>query len=269
MRNITFLEFVLHRLVGPPRGHLYPCPFREHSSGQHHVVVNAPRINERTGREHPIKGRCHRGCGPGPGGCFSEFDVLRAVRPSARYPERLAILADLRGQYEAQLVGKGVPEAAGYGCSPPTFSFPRERTGPIESVDDPRVSDAWSMLCTYFDQRGIGSDRGYSVLREMYERGHFRDFGRWARYVLEFWRLFIESRDAVNAEHIRACEDAGCEWACCRFMQGLPPLPSLTVEQHLRRARQRKLEAEEHQRQMDETLQGIYANVDRLPEVRR
>jgi len=220
---MTFLEYVLRKLVGPPQGNYFPCPFREHSN-PYQVVVNKPAIDAAgTGRQFAVKGRCHRACGPGPRGCFDEFDVVQAVRPDMLYPERVALVAKLRAEWQAGLSAPG-----------------KARTGILFSPtgrqrDDPhRIPVAWANLMD--DLRRAGVDTGeevYMLVKRYYDAGYFQDDG-WDRKemseVLIYWRDSLDWCAESDRLHLQGCDDHECDAIVCRAARGLPPLTTEQIE---------------------------------------
>lgn len=85
---MTFLEHVIRKYIGPPRGGYWKCPYCDRRNPS--VLVNAPKAGCK------VKWRCVAAGCPVSGKPRDEYDLLRIYHPDTRYPEQRAMVADLR-----------------------------------------------------------------------------------------------------------------------------------------------------------------------------
>lgn len=121
MRTVpqSFLEWLLLRMVGEPQGRWWKCPFADgvlHHG--YHVAINDPLLRS-DGTPYPVKGRCMRGCAPGPRGCFDELDLIGLLYPDLQYFEPRRVKRDeLQRAWEAACRAGGVVEVGVGGLDP-------------------------------------------------------------------------------------------------------------------------------------------------------
>lgn len=179
----TFLEFVCTRMFGPPAyragdGESYwPCP-RCGAEGKFHTRPHDPRYRDRFS--------CYR-CGT----FGDEFDAVWLALPASKFPERLAIVADLRAEYER---GTRDQNTRGHN-GPATPSFPGDQSA---TRSERAVAILWANLLDDVRADGIDSERARRAVEELYDRGYFADFGRLVGRVLAYWTEFEEWRAAVD-----------------------------------------------------------------------
>jgi hypothetical protein len=220
--TMTFLEFVLYRYVGAPRGNYWTCPWCEHPNPS--LVVNEPL------EDHAIKFRCHRCQKWG-----DEFDVLEwfGVRP---FDARRTVLNQLRREWEEaerEDTHQHTDTTGGTRrtpSSPPKGRFERERMFAIGL--------AWNDLMDRYRAEGIDRDEAYELFAAS-------DEARERPELLEYWDDFRAWIKKTTDAHMMECRDPECDTYCCRALRGLPPLTREEIAQQVEAEKARLREMSE------------------------
>lgn len=177
----TFLEFVCTRMFGQPAYRagdgesFWQCP-RCGAEGKFHTRPHVPRYKDRFA--------CYR-CGM----FGDEYDAVWLALPASKFPERLAIVADLRNEYKRGTHAPNDPSG------PAAPFFPGDHQ---PGRDERAVALLWANLLDDVRADGIDPERARRAVEELYERGYFADFGRLVGRVLAYWSEFDEWRAAVD-----------------------------------------------------------------------
>lgn len=124
----TFLEFVLRRYIGSPQGRYWQCPWCNHPTP-------SLQINPGGGRGAD-KLKCHRCFGHRE--CRDEDDIVKFIEgDTSTYPQRLAILSQLRNEWSAGTDRSGV----GSNPTPVTLPAPGIDWGVIAASYGPALSE--------------------------------------------------------------------------------------------------------------------------------
>ncbi len=247
---MTFLEHVIRKYIGPPRGGYWKCPYCDRRNPS--VLVNAPKAGCK------VKWRCVAAGCPVSGKPRDEYDLLRIYHPDTRYPEQRAMVADLRAEWEAAEEAAGCGESGTHDAAEDCPSSPRGHSRQY----DRDIAQAWAGLYEDVRRLGIDPDEAYEVLWRLYDRGYFRHAGWHMRRVLGYWQAFLEWVEETNASHRAACRADECDWWCCRAARGLPPLTREEIAaQRAEAEAQRAADRAEFERGVDELaskLRAIY-----------
>ena len=190
----TLLEYVCEQVIGPPtKSHgngesQWPCPKCTHP--RFHTLPHHTKYKDRF--------RCwscpFRG---------DVFDLLRHYYPRDRFPELKARLTDFQAEYDRLPPTRLIPTRS---------PIPLRGVGRNEANSDmstpAEIDRAWAAMtegekATMAAAVGIAKARGVDVVGLAY-------------YCFHSARWFAET----DAAHMAECDDAECDWRCCRFARG-------------------------------------------------
>jgi hypothetical protein len=189
---VTFLEFVCGKVLGPPSGSTYICPYCQ----RRRLSVRPPRANL------PIKWACHRCQRWG-----DEFDLFKDVLGLRDYSDRLDKREELHLAYLRD---------------EPTGFSPRGGGDTQPAVDDSaKVELAFTDLCVDLISLKVSEKDALAVLKRVAWLCQQR--GVSMESLLIHWSQIDDYQTDRLLRHAVACQDPRCNTDCLR-MRGLVPL---------------------------------------------